>query len=52
MTGRGLGRTGWRRSGGQDGMDDRREIGMTGWAGERESDLGSLKGIDLVTDER
>ena len=25
---------------------------MTGWAGERESDLGSLKGIELVTDER
>ena len=27
-------------------------VGMTGWDGERESDLGSLKGIDLVTDER
>ena len=28
------------------------ENGRTGWAEERESDLGSLKGIDLVTDER
>lgn len=27
-------------------------VGRTGWVGERESDLGSIKGIDLVTDER
>ena len=26
-----------------------RGLGMTGWARERESDLDSLKGIDLVT---
>ena len=45
MTGRGLGRT-VEGSGGQE------TVGRTGWAGERESDLGSLKGIDLVTDER
>ena len=46
MTGRGLGMTGKRA------REDRRGLGRTGWAGERESDLDSLKGIDLVTDER
>ena len=47
MTGRGLGKT--RKKDREDRIET---VGRTGWAGERESDLGSLKGIDLMTDER
>jgi hypothetical protein len=35
-----------------EGSGGQETVGMTGWDAERESDLGSLKGIDLVTDER